>query len=67
MPSVDFLLASTESSFIWFAASALLVASFLTSLATTANPRPAAPALVASIAALRLRIFVWDAIFSMIM
>ena len=39
-------------------ASALLEARFLTSCATTANPRPASPAVAASTAAFNERIFV---------
>ncbi|KJR42453.1 secreted protein [Candidatus Magnetoovum chiemensis] len=39
-------------------------ASFLTSSATTAKPRPCSPALAASIAAFRASRFVWSAISS---
>ena len=48
-------------------ASALLLARLRTSSATTANPFPAAPARAASTAALRERIFVWNAISSMVL
>ena len=41
-------------------------ASFLTSSATTAKPRPCSPALAASIAAFRARRLVWAAISSMV-
>ena len=50
--------------FISLAAWALLFAKFLTSCATTANPRPASPAVAASTAAFRDKIFVWNAIWS---
>jgi len=43
---------------ISLAASALLVARFRTSAATTANPFPASPAVAASTAAFQLKIFV---------
>ena len=47
--------------------SPVLSASILISLATTAKPLPAAPALAASTAALRARIFVWNAISSIVL
>jgi len=47
---------------ILFAASADLAARFLTSPATTANPLPASPAVAASTAAFKDKIFVWNAI-----
>ena len=50
---------------ISLAASTERSASFLTSSATTANPRPASPARAASMAAFRARRFVWSAISSM--
>ncbi len=50
-----------------FAASALLLAKFLTSSATTAKPLPASPALAASTAALSARIFVWKAMSSIVL
>ena len=46
-------------------ASALLVARFLTSPATTANPLPLSPALAASTEAFSANILVWNAISSM--
>ncbi len=52
---------------MFLAASALLLAKFLTSSATTANPFPAEPALAASTAALRASIFVWKAISSIVL
>ena len=47
---------------MFFAASALRCARFLTSSATTENPLPWSPARAASTAALSARIFVWNAI-----
>ena len=61
-PSFAFLLASSTIFLISLAAWALLEARFLTSCATTANPRPASPAVAASTAAFNERIFVWNAI-----
>ena len=54
------------SAVVFFAASALLVARFLTSSATTAKPLPALPALAASTAALSASMFVWKAMSSMV-
>jgi len=54
--------ASSTKFLISLAASALLEARFLTSCATTANPFPASPAVAASTAAFKDRIFVWNAI-----
>ena len=54
---------STE---VFFEASADLEARLLTSEATTAKPLPASPALAASTAAFRARIFVWKAMSSMV-
>ena len=55
------------SSLVVCAASADLLARFLTSSATTANPLPASPALAASTAALRASIFVWNAMLSIVL
>ncbi|MNY42444.1 hypothetical protein D3C86_1773330 [compost metagenome] len=52
---------SAISPSISFAASALRLARFRTSPATTANPRPCSPARAASTAAFSARIFVWKA------
>ena len=52
---------------MFFAAPAALMARFLTSSATTANPAPASPALAASTAALSARRLVWKAISSMVL
>lgn len=51
---------------IWAVREAVSEASFPTSSATTANPRPCSPARAASIAALRANSFVWSAMRSMI-
>ena len=61
-PSFAFVFAFSTKFLISFAASADLAARFLTSCATTAKPLPASPAVAASTAALRERIFVWKAI-----
>ncbi|MPM90427.1 hypothetical protein SDC9_137548 [bioreactor metagenome] len=50
----------------WAAARFDSSASFRTSSATTANPRPASPALAASMAAFSARRFVWSAIWVMV-
>ena len=52
---------------VFCAAFADFCARFPTSSATTAKPFPATPALAASIAAFRERIFVWKAISSMVL
>src|SRR5574344_490312 len=65
-PSLALVVASVTNNLICFAASALLLARFLTSLATTANPFPASPAVAASTAAFNDNIFVWNAILSII-
>ena len=67
---VDLLLAVVRpgnrpiNSEVCFAASPARPARFRTSSATTANPIPASPALAASTAAFKARIFVWNAISS---
>ncbi len=53
-----FFVASSTIDLISFAASALLLARFRTSCATTAKPLPASPAVAASTAAFKERIFV---------
>ena len=55
------------SAVVLAAASADLEASTRTSSATTAKPLPASPALAASTAALSARIFVWNAISSIVL
>ena len=55
------------STAVFWEASADLLARFLTSSATTANPLPALPALAASTAAFSARIFVWNAISSIVL
>ena len=55
------------STVVFLAASALLLARFLTSSATTAKPLPAAPALAASTAALSASMLVWNAISSIVL
>jgi len=62
LPSFDFKVAVSTICLILFAASALLLAKLLTSCATTAKPLPASPAVAASTAAFKLKIFVWNAI-----
>ncbi len=52
---------------VFWAASADLMARFLTSSATTANPEPASPARAASTAAFRASRFVWKAISWMVL
>ena len=52
---------------VFWAASADFPARFLTSSATTAKPFPASPALAASTAALSERMFVWNAISSIVL
>jgi len=66
-PSLTFFTVPSISSAVFFAASAALMARFLTSSATTANPAPASPALAASTAALSASKFVWKAISSMVL
>ena len=61
LPVVILVTESEINSLMSLAASADRCASVLTSLATTAKPRPCSPALAASTAALRARIFVWKA------
>ena len=71
--SVDCLVAFIDSfvsfcnfsirSATWWEATFDSSANFLTSSATTAKPRPASPALAASMAAFRARRFVWLAMF----
>ena len=56
---------SAISALISLAAVALRCARFLTSVATTANPRPCSPARAASTAALSARMLVWKAMLSM--
>ena len=67
VPSSTALIESPISSVVSLAACATLLARFLTSSATTANPLPASPALAASTAALRARIFVWNEISSIVL
>ena len=55
------------SAAVFLDASALLLARFLTSSATTANPFPASPALAASTAAFSARMLVWNAMSSMVL
>lgn len=54
-------------SVVTFVSSAHLRARFLTSFATTENPLPASPALAASTEALRDKMFVWNAISSIVL
>ena len=66
LPSSTEAMEPSISSLVALAASSDLVARFRTSSATTAKPLPAAPALAASTAALRARMLVWKAMFSMV-
>ena len=61
------LIALSIRTVVLFAASADLPARLRTSSATTAKPLPAAPALAASTAALSARMFVWNAISSIVL
>ena len=64
VPAPTFTIESSISSAVSAAADADFAARFLTSSATTANPYPASPALAASTAAFKAKIFVWNAISS---
>jgi hypothetical protein len=64
-PPFAFVILAFISWLVSLAASALLVARFFTSPATTANPFPWTPARAASTDALSASIFVWKAISSM--
>src|SRR5471032_540523 len=61
LPCATLMPASSISTLIWRAASWLRWASLRTSPATTAKPRPCAPARAASTAAFSARILVWKA------
>ena len=64
LPSFTASIESLIRAVVFFTASALLWASVLTSLATTAKPLPACPALAASTEAFKARILVWKAMSS---
>jgi len=66
-PLETFVTVPSINEAVSLAASAALIARFLTSSATTVKPAPASPALAASTAAFNASRFVWKAISSIVL